>query len=799
MNTIARWSSKALALSLPVLMSLGSAGSSHAGPIVAESNARVSVVGSLVTVFPTESPAGSAIATITAARNEFQSFQVVVKAASTPIHHLSVNLDQPLARSGGGAISEDNVTIYREAYYNVQQPSDSEGKIGRWPDALIPSKDPFYGEQRNAFPIDVPAGENRVAWIDVLVPKGAIPGTYTGSLRVTADGLNVRVPVQLQVINATLPSTSSMPSAFGMSWDNVCWATYGKSCFTPPYTEEDGWRLKALYVQAALDNRISIDYPQYQPLTSGNRGLFRKYILPLLNGTSSTRLPGARLTSFQIDAENAGQVQAWRDEARADGFADRAFVYICDEPGSDGSSWDRCKQKAQLARSVWPEVRTLVTATIQDAGQQQALGSISRLVSIVNYMDDKPGNSPYAGNQRSAYDAWQRSDPRNQVWLYTSCMSHGCGNSSPTCLTTGPATRAPYFTGWPGYVIDEPASEQRAMGWLSFLYRTTGELYYQVDQCLSWTQQFAFGGNGDGTLFYPGTTNVIGGQHPIPIESLRLKRIRDGYQDYEYLRLAQQQGKGNQACAIAHRLFPADRPECSDMANGSMYHTNPPAATMEAAHLELAQLITSGHPGPTVRMTSPADGATVSGTIRLSATASASAGIASVQFLVDGAAVGAEIRGAPYTEQLNTRNLTNGAHQLVARARDTTGTIALSPPVHITVRNQPGKLTLVRGLGLSPTSPMVNQTVTASYTVQNTGGQALTIPYLLVGARDPSGANVDFCCVAAISLQPGQQYVYRQSRAFSRAGRYSAWPAAYLNGAWVELGPHSAFSVRPSM
>src|SRR5258707_1095386 len=45
------------------------------------------------------------------------------------------------------------------------------------------------------------------------------------------------------------------------------------------------------------------------------------------------------------------------------------------------------------------------------------------------------------------------------------------------------------------------------------------------------------GGNGDGTLFYPGTTSRIGGQSDIPIESLRLKIIRDGLQDYEYLHL----------------------------------------------------------------------------------------------------------------------------------------------------------------------------------------------------------------------------------------------------------------------
>jgi hypothetical protein len=37
--------------------------------------------------------------------------------------------------------------------------------------------DPLYGQARRAFPVDVPAGENRVAWVDVLVPPKAPAGT----------------------------------------------------------------------------------------------------------------------------------------------------------------------------------------------------------------------------------------------------------------------------------------------------------------------------------------------------------------------------------------------------------------------------------------------------------------------------------------------------------------------------------------------------------------------------------------------------------------------------------------------
>lgn len=123
-----------------------------------------------MTVRPFDLPAGTPGASITAARNEFESFQVVVSAPSADLTGTSVSVQDPIA-GPGGTIPSTNVTVYREAYYEVVHLSDLEGAPGLWPDALIPTVDPFYGESRNAFPVTVPAGENRVAWVDVLVPQ----------------------------------------------------------------------------------------------------------------------------------------------------------------------------------------------------------------------------------------------------------------------------------------------------------------------------------------------------------------------------------------------------------------------------------------------------------------------------------------------------------------------------------------------------------------------------------------------------------------------------------------------------
>ena len=91
---------------------------------------------------------------------------------------------------------------------------------------------------------------------------------------------------------------------------------------------------------------------------------------------------------------------------------------------------------------------------------------------------------------------------------------------------------------------------------------------------------------------------------------------------------------------------------------------------------------------PTVSITSPASGATVSGTINVTASASDNRGVADVQFFLDGAP-GADDTTAPYSVPWDTTTASNGSHTLTAVARDAAGNSATSTPVTVTVSNAP--------------------------------------------------------------------------------------------------------------
>jgi hypothetical protein len=76
---------------------------------------------------------------------------------------------------------------------------------------------------------------------------------------------------------------------------------------------------------------------------------------------------------------------------------------------------------------------------------------------------------------------------------------------------------------------------------------------------------------------------------------------------------------------------------------------------------------------PTVAITTPTSGATVSGAIAVAANASDNVGVVGVQFLLDGAPLGVEASTPPYSTSWNTGLATNGSHELGAVARDAAG------------------------------------------------------------------------------------------------------------------------------
>lgn len=532
--------------------------------------ARLSVGPGLVKVRP-DLPLPPGFATgrlkLRLARGECEAGQLVVSATGAKLSRVTVAA-RPLTKAApADAGPPPTLSLSRVGFLRITTPSNTEGAVGEWPDPLIPTVDPIAGEPRDAFPIDVAKGRHQPVWVEACALVSAKPGGWTGSLVVTAAGGALgEVPVEVVVEAAQLPATSSLVTTFGLSGRSLLFGHHGEKL-----GDDERLRLVHRYARLALGHRLSLHAMSIIPPPTAVRdgrltvdfSSWDAEIGPYLDGTA---LPsGARFTATDLRTpsdlppdRHGEYLRAVEAHFREKGWLDRLFAYVMDEPKPEQLPELRRRLAAMKpARGI----RRLVTTALEPGLAGQVDIWTPNLNCLV--VRERDGELCARHVPRPAYRP--REARGDRLWWYLSCSSHGCGQ--------GPFGRADldrYFAGWPSYVVDTDAVAARVMGWLAFAEGVGGELHFDMvyaynfrkkgkpDSRDPWDDQWAFGGNGDGTLLYPGRPDRIGGRTHVPVESIRLKQIRDGLEEYELLRLLAARGPGGEARAqaLARSLAP---------------------------------------------------------------------------------------------------------------------------------------------------------------------------------------------------------------------------------------------------
>ena len=132
----------------------------------------------------------------------------------------------------------------------------------------------------------------------------------------------------------------------------------------------------------------------------------------------------------------------------------------------------------------------------------------------------------------------------------------------------------------------------------------------------------------------------------------------------------------------------------SAAASGTSVATNDTAPTGDRYNLTAVEVLAAysgsgtGATPPTVALSAPTPGSTVSGKTTVTATASSqNYGVSSVQFTLDGTNLGSPVTSAPYSIVWDTTLAAAGTHTLGAVAVNTAGLSATSSPVTVTVDN----------------------------------------------------------------------------------------------------------------
>ncbi|WP_432839267.1 polysaccharide deacetylase family protein [Dactylosporangium sp. CA-092794] len=211
----------------------------------------------------------------------------------------------------------------------------------------------------------------------------------------------------------------------------------------------------------------------------------------------------------------------------------------------------------------------------------------------------------------------------------------------------------------------------------------------------------------------------------------------------------------------------------------SVYHVLDKKGSLQT---DLYFLAESGASTPTptpasVQLTAPANGATVSGTQQVAATASAD--VVGVKFAVDGVDLGAEDTAAPFTASWDTKKATNAVHTVTATARTATSATAATTKVTVTVNNATTPPPTTPPTTPPPTTPgnlignpsveTASGTVPAGWSSSAWGTNTSTFGYLTTGRTGSRSIKTQISkytsgdakwSPAAVTVTPGKTYQY---------------------------------------
>lgn len=457
----------------------------------------------------TDQPESNKHIALAAARGEYEPFQIGIRASHGSLTHVQVSVSD-LSGPHDHKISSKNVTLYREHYIYVAHPSPNLGGTnqplgkGWYADGLIPLTNSMIGDHyseaalhKTAFHID--ADRTQPIWVDLFVPRDTPAGQYQGTFTVTSDQGNQSGKISLRVWDFELPLKPSLHSCF------LVWEHQTKSAMVELLKH----KLMPSSGIALKDERELID----------------------TWGLKSVRLPfwsGADVDNGQMTpAPSVKEIQAKAALHQPDLFK---YVYSVDEINSFPHLFETVKQ---WGRAI----------------HQAGTAHLAVMAPVPELYDDGTGTG------RSAVDIWvvlpkmyEESTDRisevlrkgDHVWSYNSLVQDSYS---------------------PKWQIDfAPINFRIQPGFISQSLGLTGLLYWRVDL---WTQDpwkniHTFFDRhdknrpypGDGMLVYPGQQVGVAGVLP----SMRLKWLREGIEDYEYIAILKRLGQADQALEISRSV-----------------------------------------------------------------------------------------------------------------------------------------------------------------------------------------------------------------------------------------------------
>ncbi|MGA7236027.1 MAG: glycoside hydrolase domain-containing protein [Bryobacteraceae bacterium] len=473
---------------------------------VAHADPAVWTAPSMHRVGMSEAAGNAADVNLSAARGEYESFQIVTNGATKGLGNVNVTVSD-LQGPAGQTIPKTNFTLYREKYMRVTSSSPNwKGSNqplgpGWYPDALIPFTDPetgkpITGARLEAVPFDVKAGNNQPIWVDLLVPRNAEPGKYSGNYTVTSDQGSFTGPISLRVWNFALPAAPTLKSSF-------------------------------LFFQAGtVDAQRELLRNKISPLSTSSADQAR---LMKENGLSATQTgPFSGADVGRCNMSPAPSVNQFKSVAAAQQPGLMLYDYSADEIGHCSNLYPTIRQWAKNMHQAG--IQNLISMSPTPALYDDGSGTGRSAVDIWVLLPVMYNNS-----KSHVGEVLKKGD---SVWSYNTLVQDAYS---------------------PKWLIDfDPVNFRIQPGFISQSLNLTGLLYWRVDK---WPSDAWDNVNNAGTYSssnYPGEGMLVYPGQPVGVKgvvaSMRLKWLRDGVEDYDYVQILKDLGKGDMAMEISRSV-----------------------------------------------------------------------------------------------------------------------------------------------------------------------------------------------------------------------------------------------------